>query len=111
MREEASKVHRMLSDINFLRAERERKADPTSLVPIGDKSKVGFLTDELRLYVLKKRMEEEQTIQVRSNLAKADGAFGAGYNAKDGKSVVGASHGLEESTWIVNVWYGYAYYQ
>jgi hypothetical protein len=96
VRELAGHVHRLLSDPNHLRFERNTHADPNSLVPVGSNEEVAFATDEVRLYALKKRMEEQQKQQIKSNLAKADGGFGGGYSSKDGKMVVGAAHGIEE---------------
>lgn len=95
VREKAQQVHRLLSDVNYLKSERLRQADPTSLVPVGD-DRIAFVTDEVRLYALKRRMDQERDMQTRSNLAKAEGGFGGGYNSRDGKNVVGAAHGLDE---------------
>lgn len=95
VRDLAAKVHKLLSDVAFLRLQRSIKADPTSLVPVGNE-KAAFVTDEVRLLALKKRMEHEQSMVVKSNLAKADGGFGGGYMSKDGKTHVGAAHGIEE---------------
>ena len=96
VRDKAQRVVQLLSDNEFLRQERQRKADPGSLVPVGNPQKAAFVTDEVRLLALRKRMEQEQNMQTRSNLIKPDGGFGGGYNARDGKNVVGAAHGLEE---------------
>ena len=41
-------------------------------------------------------MEKERQIQIKSNLAKAENGWGAGYNSQDGRSVVGAAHGIDE---------------
>jgi hypothetical protein len=65
------------------------------LVPIGD-DKIAFITDEVRHYILKTKIEQQHQIEIKSNLAKSEGGWGAGYMAKDGKSVVGAAHGIEE---------------
>jgi len=96
VREKAKKVYELLCSADKLRFERNSQADPNSLVPVGDCNKAAFVSDEVRLHALKKRMEQQERIQVRSNLAKADNGFGAGYNAVDGKSVVGAAHGIDE---------------
>jgi hypothetical protein len=95
VRDIASSVHALLSDVDLLQLERRTKADPTSLVPVGTQ-KAAFITDEVRLYALKKRMEHEQRLETRSNLAKADGGFGGGYMSRDGTTHVGAAHGIEE---------------
>eukprot|EP00538_Stauroneis_constricta_P013282 CAMPEP_0119553216 /NCGR_PEP_ID=MMETSP1352-20130426/6004_1 /TAXON_ID=265584 /ORGANISM="Stauroneis constricta, Strain CCMP1120" /LENGTH=597 /DNA_ID=CAMNT_0007599573 /DNA_START=38 /DNA_END=1831 /DNA_ORIENTATION=+ len=95
VREAAEQVAKLLSNINQLQHIRNTSADPGSLVPVGD-SKVAFVTDDVRHYLLKKQMEQQQRIHIKSNLAKADGGFGGGYNASDGKNVVGAAHGIDE---------------
>ena len=95
VRDAATEVCKLLVNLNQLRQVRNSHASPNSLVPIGDDS-VGFVTDEVRLMVLKKRIEEEHRIRLQSNLAKSEGSFGAGYNARDGTTVVGAAHGIEE---------------
>ena len=95
VREVATDVCRLLANINQLRQIRNANASPNSLVPIGDDS-VGFVSDEVRLMVLKKRIEEEHRIRLQSNLAKSEGSFGGGYNSRDGNVVVGAAHGIEE---------------
>jgi hypothetical protein len=41
-------------------------------------------------------MQEQQFITTKSNLAKAEGGFGACFQARDGQNVVGAGHSLEE---------------
>jgi len=41
-------------------------------------------------------MEDHVKIRTKSNLAKSQGGFGSGFNAKDGKKVVGAAHSLDE---------------
>lgn len=95
VREAAKNVHPLLFDLEKLRALRNSKADPNSLVPIGN-NEVGFASDEVRHYTLKKRIEEQFKIHTKSNLAKAEDGFGAGYSSRDGKAVVGAAHSLEE---------------
>lgn len=95
VREAATDLHNLLSSKDQIRLMRHTKADPNSLVPIGD-DRVAFASDEVRLYILKKRLEEQKLVHTKSNLAKERGGFGSGYNAKDGKAVVGAAHSLEE---------------
>lgn len=95
VREAAKEVWPLMMDLNKLRELRNNSADPNSLVPIGN-SKVAFLSDEVRHYMLKKRIQEQYNLQTKSNLVKAQGGFGSGYASKDGKMVVGAAHGLEE---------------
>lgn len=95
MREAAQKVYPLMIDTNKLRELRNSSADPNSLVPVGS-DKVGFVSDDVRHFMLKKRIEEQYKLQTKSNLVKEAGGFGAGYASKDGKNVVGAAHGLEE---------------
>jgi hypothetical protein len=76
--------------------EREKHADPTSLVPIGSNQEIAFATDAQRLQYLQQRMQLQERMQQKSNLAKADNGFGGGYSSRDGQSIVGASHSLEE---------------
>ena len=52
--------------------------------------------DGVRLQILQRKIKEERQVRIQSNLKKSEGGFGAGYASKDGKSVVGASHGIEE---------------
>jgi len=96
VREAAVALHNLLQSPQQLQFERRVSADPNSLVPVGDKQRVAFATDEVRLQHLKKQMEEQQRIITKSNLQKATDGFGSGYMAKDGKTVVGAAHGIEE---------------
>lgn len=96
VREVAVALHNLLQSPQALRYERSVSADPNSLVPVGSKDHVGFATDEVRFQHLKKKMEEQQKIILKSNLKKASDGFGSGYMANDGKAVVGAAHGIEE---------------
>lgn len=95
IREAALQVQKLLLNINDLQRIRNESASADSLVPIGDE-KVAFITDEVRHFLLKRRIEKQERIEIKSNLAKSQGGFGAGYSAKDGKNVVGAAHGIEE---------------
>ncbi|CAJ1969430.1 unnamed protein product [Cylindrotheca closterium] len=95
VRETAKKICVLLANIKDLQRIRHENASKDSLVPVGN-NKVGFITDEVRLLILQKRIEKQNQINLKSNLAKAEGGFGGGYNAADGKSVVGAAHGIEE---------------
>lgn len=96
VREKAVSLVRYLQTPALLQQERQRKADPNSLVPIGSPQQVAFCTDEMRYQKLKEQMERQHAMQMRSNLAKASDGFGSGYNAANGQMVVGAAHGLEE---------------
>lgn len=96
VRELATIIIRLLLNDDVLQFERNTQADPNSLVPIGDRKKVSFISDEARLRYLKKKMEHEKLLEQRSNLAKASDGFGGGYMSRDGKAVVGAAHGIEE---------------
>jgi hypothetical protein len=78
----------------LLYAERQRLASNESLVPIGDKQQVGFCTDKIRYEILQRKIRQQNTL--KSNLKKDENAFGAGYASRDGKTVVGAAHGIEE---------------
>ncbi|VEU42632.1 unnamed protein product [Pseudo-nitzschia multistriata] len=95
VREAAVEVVKLLSNIDELRKIRVASASQDSLVPVGDNG-VAFVTDEVRLHVLKRRIETENQLRIQSNLKKSEGGFGAGYTSKDGKNVVGAAHGIEE---------------
>lgn len=97
VRELAERVFAYLSlPRQALLREREKHADPNSLVPVGSNTEIAFATDEQRLYWLQQRMQHQQHMQQKSNLAKADNGFGGGYSSRDGQSIVGASHSLEE---------------
>ena len=95
IREAAHKIQELLRNIHHLQRIRNESASKNSLVPIGD-DKIAFITDEVRHIILKKKIEQQQRIDIKSNLAKSEGGWGAGYMAKDGKNVVGAAHGIEE---------------
>jgi hypothetical protein len=95
VREAATDLHSLLSSKDQIQLIRHTRADPNSLVPIGD-DRVAFATDEVRHYILKRRLEEQKLMHTKSNLAKERGGFGSGLNTKDGKAVVGAAHSLEE---------------
>lgn len=95
VRQAAEDVVKMLSNVHELQRIRNASASQESLVPVGD-DKVAFVTDEVRHHILKQRIAKERQIQIKSNLAKAENGFGAGYSASDGRSVVGAAHGIEE---------------
>jgi len=95
VREAAEALHTLLQSREQLQMTRHSKADPNSLVPVGD-DKIAFASDEVRHYLLKKRLQEQQMMHTKSNLTKERGGFGGGYQAKDGKQVVGAAHSLEE---------------
>jgi len=96
VRQAAEDLHGLLQSRDQIRIVRNTKADPDSLVPVGDQNKVAFVSDEVRHYLLQKRMETQLGIRTKSNLAKADGGFGGGCSTKDGKMVVGAAHGIDE---------------
>ena len=95
-RQLAKQINILLSNPHFLQAERSKHADQNSLVPVGSHQQVGFITDQARLEILKRRMDHQRKMEMKSNLAKSDAAFGSGYNSKDGKSIVGAAHSLDE---------------
>lgn len=101
VREAATAVQQLLANINNLQRIRNESASKNSLVPIGN-DKVAFITDDVRRLILQKRIEEQARIEIKSNLAKSEGGFGAGYMAKDGKNVVGAAHGIEEMLKMAN---------
>jgi hypothetical protein len=96
VREAATEVMKLLGNINELRRIRNAKASQESLVPVGSNEEIAFVSDDVRHQVLMRRMEKERQVQIKSNLAKAEGGWGAGYTAKDGRSVVGAAHGIDE---------------
>jgi hypothetical protein len=96
VRAAAAELSVLLNNHNKLRQERAAHADPNSLVPIGDVNQIAFCSDEVRHTALQKRIQQQAAMEIKSNLAKADNGFGSGYNAADGKMVVGAAHSLEE---------------
>jgi len=96
VREAAAALLPLLENQGTLRHERQTQADPNSLVPVGDSNQIAFCSDEVRLLALKRRMEQQLNMQIKSNLVKAHDGFGGGYNSRDGKAVVGAAHGLDE---------------
>ena len=96
VRELSEQICILLCNPQQLQFERNTNADPNSLVPIGDRQQIAFVTDEVRHAQLKLRMQQEQTIQMKSNLKKANDGFGGGYMSTNGKNVVGAAHGIEE---------------
>jgi hypothetical protein len=96
IRASAGPLSQLLTNPSQLQFERHTNADPNSLVPIGSRDQAGFVSDAVRLAQLQQRMREQQSVQTRSNLVKADNTFGSGYTAANGKTVVGAAHGIEE---------------
>lgn len=96
VREVAQQLVLLMTNRQQLQFERSTKADPNSLVPVGSRDRAAFVTDEARLHALRKRMEQERAMMIKSNLAKSNSAFGGGYTSKDGKAIVGAAHGLDE---------------
>lgn len=96
VREAAQPFHKLLSDAPRIRQLRNDHADPNSLVPVGSNDRVAFVSDEIRHYMLQKRVEEQRLRLTRSNLKKSAGGFGSGFNAANGQSVVGAAHSMEE---------------
>jgi hypothetical protein len=96
VRELAEQIMNLLYSSQQLQFERCTHADPNSLVPIGDRSQVAFITDDVRYAQLKLRMQQERSIQTKSNLVKASDGFGSGYMSTNGRNVVGAAHGIEE---------------
>jgi len=96
VREASEKLYKLLGDETRIQSLRNDLQDPNSLVPVGSNDHAAFVSDEIRHYMLKKRMEEQNLQRTRSNLAKADKGFGSGFNAANGQTVVGAAHGLEE---------------
>ena len=95
VRDAAQKLQGLLADEAKIRQLRTDKSDPNSLVPIGD-DRVAYVSDEVRLFMLKKRMKEQEMTIPKSNLTKAQGGFGSGYQTSNGQTVVGAAHSLEE---------------
>ena len=95
VREAAEELNALLQSREHIQMVRHTKADPNSLVPVGD-DKIAFASDEVRHYLLKKRIQEQSLMHTKSNLKKERGGFGGGYQAKDGKNVVGAAHSIEE---------------
>jgi hypothetical protein len=96
IRTKAKELMDLLADVKEFREMRRRCASEHSLVPVGDKEKAGFVTDHLRLEILKDKIEKEKRLQTQSNLKMSVDGFGSGYNSKKGDTVVGAAHGMED---------------
>jgi ENTH domain len=96
VREAAKALSILIGDAARIQQLRNDNADPNSLVPVGSSEKLGFVSDEMRHYMLQKRMKEQSLQLTRSNLVKSEGGFGAGFNAANGQTVVGAAHTYEE---------------
>lgn len=93
VREASNRLYQLLiMPVQQLQQERERHADPHSLVPIGSRDQIIFLNDEQRYRNLQQRIQ----LQQKSNLVKPQDGFGGGYLSKDGSNIVGAAHSLEE---------------
>mmetsp|Transcript_279 Transcript_279/g.708 ORF Transcript_279/g.708 Transcript_279/m.708 type:complete len:627 (+) Transcript_279:81-1961(+) len=103
VREAAEEVMKLLGNVNELRRIRVASASQDTIVPVGNETEVAFVTDNVRLLVLKRRIDAENRIRIQSNLKKSEGGFGAGYASKDGKSVVGAAHGIDEMIKMANI--------
>ena len=105
IRTKAKELMDMLANVKDFREMRKRCASEHSLVPVGDKEQAGFVTDQLRLEILKDKLEKERFMQTQSTLKKTDDGFGSGYNSKKGDTVVGAAHGMEDTRtdlWMVD---------
>ena len=102
VRDSSREILMLLGNVHELRRLRISSASQDSLVPVGDNGQAGFISDEVKLDVLKRRMAEEQRVRIQSNLKKSQGGFGGGYASKDGRSVVGAAHGIEEMIKMAN---------
>ncbi len=86
-----------MNDVESFKTIRSQCEDPDSLVPVGHKEEVGFVSDEVRKALLDEKIQKQHDIRIKSNLKTPnDAIFGAGYLGKDGKTVVGAAHGLDE---------------
>jgi ENTH domain len=96
VRESAQVLCKLMADSARIQQLRNDNADPNSLVPVGSAEKLGFVSDEVRHYMLQKRMKEHMLVTTRSNLKKGDSGFGSGFNAANGQTVVGAAHSIEE---------------
>ena len=87
----------LIDDVQLFKTVRSQNEDPDSLVPVGDKEEVGFVSDQVRKAMLEEKIKKQSQIQIKSNLKTPnDAIFGGGYTSKDGKTVVGAAHGIEE---------------
>lgn len=96
VREAAQVLCKLMADSARIQQLRNDNADPNSLVPVGSAEKLGFVSDEVRHFMLQKRMKEHMLVATRSNLKKGDSGFGSGFNAANGQTVVGAAHSIEE---------------
>lgn len=97
VRDSAKVLFDLLDDVEMFKMVRSKSEDPDSLVPVGNKEEVGFVSDEVRKAMLEDKLQKHRDIRIQSNLKTPnDAIFGAGYVSKDGKTVVGAAHGLDE---------------
>lgn len=60
VREAALQIHHLLQDITLFRQLRNQSKDPDSLVPIGSKEQVGFVSDEVRQGILEDKIKMEE---------------------------------------------------
>eukprot|EP00551_Chaetoceros_affinis_P010594 CAMPEP_0203668884 /NCGR_PEP_ID=MMETSP0090-20130426/5400_1 /ASSEMBLY_ACC=CAM_ASM_001088 /TAXON_ID=426623 /ORGANISM="Chaetoceros affinis, Strain CCMP159" /LENGTH=672 /DNA_ID=CAMNT_0050533439 /DNA_START=292 /DNA_END=2310 /DNA_ORIENTATION=- len=97
VRDSAKALFDLIDDVETFKRVRSQSEDPDSLVPVGNKEEVGFVSDEVRKAMLLDKMKKQNQVKIKSNLKTPnDQIFGAGYASKDGKTVVGAAHGIEE---------------
>jgi len=111
VRTAASKLYSIVSQPNNLRQLRMQQQQGGSLVPIGSKKQVGYITDEGRYRLLQEKMAAEEKVlkqkqameqqrlrQTKSNLAgsSAVDSFGGGVTQGKGGKVVGAANSLED---------------
>lgn len=97
VRDSAKAIFDLVNNVEMFKTVRSQSEDPDSLVPVGNKEEVGFVSDDVRKAMLEEKVRKERDIKIKSNLKTPDEAiFGGGYVSKDGKTVVGAAHGLEE---------------
>ena len=60
VRQAALQIHHLLQDVTLFRQLRNQSQDPDSLVPIGSKEQVGFVSDEVRQGILEDRTKVEE---------------------------------------------------
>ena len=112
VRQAALQIHTVLQDVTLFRQLRTQSQDPDSLVPIGSKEHVGFVSDEVRKGILEDQIKAKQTLQTKDSmmgkghksLQMGGGGYGAGLVGSTGNGngnttntvVVGAAYTMED---------------
>lgn len=111
VRQAALQIHTVLQDVTLFRQLRIQSQDPDSLVPIGSKEHVGFVSDEVRKGILEDRIKAKQTLQTKDSMTGkghkslqiGGGGYGAGLVGSTNRNgnttntvVVGAAYTMED---------------